>query len=152
MDNVLYELIHHPDYDEGADWSQREYLPKEVIVREGEQHGRVFLIESGQAQVVVKVNVGGAEKQSPKLCTLNPGDIFGELSLFDDQPSSATIKAMTECHVYEFHAMRLRQFLDLHPDMGYHVLNVFYELTVNRLRQANDRVSRLISLGLNEQH
>ena len=54
------------------------------MVREGEAGGGLFLILEGQATVTV----GSHERVS-----LGPGDYFGEISLLDDEPRSATVTA-----------------------------------------------------------
>lgn len=56
------------------------------IVTEGEQGGRMFLIVEGLANVTV----AGQQRK-----TLGPGDFFGEISLLDKGPRSATVTAET---------------------------------------------------------
>lgn len=60
------------------------------IVREGGQGGRFYLILTGRAKVVV----GGRSRR-----TLYPGDFFGELTVIDSGPRSASVVAETDLGV-----------------------------------------------------
>lgn len=62
------------------------YSPGQTIVKEGQAGGRFFVILEGRAKVVI----GGKTKSK-----LGPGDFFGEMSVIDKAPRSATVAAET---------------------------------------------------------
>jgi CRP/FNR family transcriptional regulator, cyclic AMP receptor protein len=65
---------------------QEDFLAGERIVAEGEPGGRFYLILQGQAKVIVADKPQGS---------LGPGEFFGEISIIDRRPRSATVTAQT---------------------------------------------------------
>ena len=63
----------------------------DTIISEGEDGNTAFLIISGS----VEVSIGQAPK-AKTVGTLGAGDVFGEMSLIEPGPRSATVKAVTD--------------------------------------------------------
>ena len=63
----------------------------DTIISEGEDGNTAFLIVSGSVQVSV-----GKEPKAKLVATLTAGDVFGEMSLIEPGPRSATVKAVTD--------------------------------------------------------
>ena len=61
----------------------------DVIFREGEPGGTMYLVVSGAVELTQAIK----GDQTQRLALLDRGQIFGELSLFDDLPRSATAQA-----------------------------------------------------------
>jgi CRP-like cAMP-binding protein len=76
----------------------REFKQGEVIVSEGDPGLALYIISKGRAEVL-KGRLGFGQEQV--IITFGPGDFFGEMALFDDQPRSASVRALedTECLV-----------------------------------------------------
>ena len=66
---------------------ERRFAKGDAVIREGSGGAAFFLIESGEASVLV----GGEERAA-----LGPGDWFGEIALIDEGPRSATVTATTD--------------------------------------------------------
>lgn len=72
-----------------------KYPSREVIFHQGDPGDKFYLIREGQAEVLI------AGPEGLKLVrTLEKGDIFGEMSLLNDQPRSATVRAVDEVELY----------------------------------------------------
>ncbi|TMF56361.1 MAG: cyclic nucleotide-binding domain-containing protein, partial [Chloroflexi bacterium] len=70
----------------------KHFQRNEVIFHRDDPAGHVFLIASG----TVKVSVPEEGGQEVVIALHRGGDVFGEISLFDEGPRSATVTAMTE--------------------------------------------------------
>ena len=78
-----------------------KYAAGDRIIAEGEPGDTAYVIVAGS----VEVSIGEAGKVRT-LGTLGPGDVFGEMSLIDPGPRSATVRAVTdvECCVASYEA------------------------------------------------
>lgn len=63
----------------------------DTIIAEGEDGNTAFLIVSGSVEVSV-----GKQAKAKTVATLTAGDVFGEMSLIEAGPRSATVKALTD--------------------------------------------------------
>lgn len=83
----------------------RVYKDGEIIVKEGTESREMYVIQSGKVHVIK-----GSGDAAVTLAVLKEGDIFGEMSLLDAQPRSATVKAVGEARVLAIdHEMFLRR-------------------------------------------
>jgi CRP-like cAMP-binding protein len=94
-----------------------------VIAREGDTGLGFFLITDGTADV----SVGGKVRAA-----LGPGDFFGEISLLDRGPRTATVTAATPITMLGLTAWTFRGLVEQHPSIALNMLKVVAE----RLRTA----------------
>lgn len=106
----------------------------ETIIAEGEAGDTAFLIVAGS----VEVSIGqGANANSVGI--LGVGDVFGEMSLIEPGPRSATVRALTatECVLTTYDEFMASAEAD--PARAIE----FMKTLVRRLRQMNERVARM---------
>ncbi len=87
-----------------------------------------FVIVSGTATVTA----GGEDRGA-----LKSGDYFGEISLLDGGPRTATIVADTELRCYAMTVWEFRPFVQAHPDVAWSLLTTLAQ----RVRTAESRKS-----------
>jgi len=109
-----------------AQMSERTFPEGHVIASEGEPGVGFFLIEDGNATVIV----GGETRRS-----LGPGDWFGEIALIDQGPRSASVVAATELRCQGMSAWEFRPFVQNHPEVAWPLLQAL----VGRLRESEAR-------------
>ncbi len=118
----------------------REYADGEVICRQGEVGDRMYVIQAGHAVVIREV-----EGTEIFLAELTAGDIFGEMSLFDRQPRSATVRAKGRARVLTLDKRTFLRGVHEDPSLAYRILQKMCE----RVRRLTDDVSaRQQSAGL----
>jgi alkyl hydroperoxide reductase subunit AhpC/uncharacterized protein (DUF924 family) len=106
----------------------------DTILSEGEAGSTAFLIKTGSVEVSI-----GAGPQSKIVGTLGAGNVFGEMSLIDPGPRSATVKAVsdTECVVTTYD--EFISSAQANPGRAVE----FMKPLVRRLRQMNERMARM---------
>ena len=84
----------------------------EIVIREGDQGDRLFVIDSGRAEVSSRDAHGAA----CVLATLGPGEVFGELALLGgDRRRRATVTAISSLRLFSLGAAVLEQVLADEP-------------------------------------
>ena len=146
--SVLKEIIRDRRFAEGTAWWQRNFATHEKIVQEGEEGNSLYLIEEGELRVSGRVELEGKPQVKPGICDLQPGDLFGELSLFHGHRRSASVVALSPGRLVEIDAEHLNRYLGGNPEIGYRMLRELFETLVRRLDLANQRVEHLFAWGL----
>jgi CRP/FNR family cyclic AMP-dependent transcriptional regulator len=114
---------------------ERKFPKHKTIVEEGLQGEYMYVIREGRVKVT-KLSGDGREKI---LELLGTGDFFGEMSLLDSAPRSASVKALTEVRILALARNDFLNVLRRSPDLA---LAVVQELT-RRLRQVDEQASSL---------
>src|SRR5204862_2003405 len=112
----------------------RQFVAGEVVFREGDESNTCYIVRSGRTRAVREHSDG----RSITLAHFGPGDIFGELAMFDDERRSATIETLDPLEAVAILGPDMRRLLREHPDIS-------YKLVISlgrRLREANERISR----------
>ncbi len=121
---------------------ERRFPKHKTIVEEGAPGDYMYIICDGRVKVT-KLSGDGREKI---LELLDGGDFFGEMSLLDDAPRSASVEALSEVRVL---ALGRNDFLDLLRKSTDLAFAVVQELT-RRLRQVDEQASSLSFLRVKE--
>src|SRR5687768_12550348 len=105
-----------------------------AIFREGDASNTCYVVRSGHARAIRQHPDG----RQIVLATFGPGDIFGELAMFDDELRSATVEATDELEVLAIRGEDMRRLMYEHAEIA---VKLAVSL-VRRLRGANERLAR----------
>lgn len=112
----------------------RQYAPGEAIIRENEKGECAYIIEKGRVEITRE-----KDGKPAHIAYLEAGMTFGEMSMVDDLPRSATVTAVEETMVREVHRDNLYENLTGNPETMIKLLKGIFE----RLRIANTTIARL---------
>jgi CRP/FNR family transcriptional regulator, cyclic AMP receptor protein len=110
---------------------RREYSANETIFIEGDPGLGMYIIEEGIVEILC-----GPDRQC--LAELKGGEFFGELSLLDDSPRTASAVAKTRCKLLSFFQPDLFDFLDRKPRLGIKITVNLARVIGERLRRSNE--------------
>ena len=114
----LTPLLHH-----------RDYFPRDVIVKQGAPGAGLYILAGGEAEVVLESESG----DNLVLATLGPGRMFGEMSLLDGEPRTASVVSTARSHVLGFFRADLMDLAAHSPSLGFKVFYRLGQLTQERL-------------------
>jgi CRP-like cAMP-binding protein len=112
----------------------RSFPAGTTVFREGDDSDTCYIVRTGHARAQ-REHVDGRQIT---LATFGPGDIFGELALFDDERRSATIEAIDDLEVLAIAGRDMRRLMTRHGDIAVKLASALGR----RLRAANERLAR----------
>jgi len=108
----------------------------DVLFHEGDLGDRLFVIRSGK----IKLGRRSSDGRENLLSIQGPGEMFGELSLFDPGPRTATATVVADAELVELAHTDLVAWLELHPKVAKHLLKAL----AHRLRRTNEALADLV--------
>jgi CRP/FNR family transcriptional regulator len=114
---------------------ERSFQSEESIFREGDNPDYFYIIVSGGIKVI-KYPSSGREFI---IAFFGPGEMFGEVAVFEDKPYPASAVTTSETRVIGIQGENLLSFLSSHPRVALKIINVLG----GRLRDAQSRLRDL---------
>jgi CRP/FNR family cyclic AMP-dependent transcriptional regulator len=108
----------------------------QVLFTEGEPGDRLYIVTAGK----IKLGRTSADGRDNLLAVLGPGEMFGELSLFDPGPRTATATAITDSVVIGLGHQDLTPWLESRPEVAPPLLQALAQ----RLRRTNENLADLV--------
>lgn len=108
----------------------------DVLFHEGDQGDKLYVIVEGK----IKLGRTSADGRENLLAILGPGEMFGELSLFDPGPRTATATAIAETQILGLSNEQLQRFITSRP----YVAGTLLAALARRLRRTNENLADLV--------
>jgi CRP-like cAMP-binding protein len=110
------------------------YSNGEVIIRQGEIGNSMYVVQSGRVDIVQ----AGEDGVEQLLASLEAGDFFGEMAVFEKEVRSATVRASGEARVMKIDKKTLLRRIREDPLLAVNLLKTMS----NRIRQLNAEIAR----------
>jgi CRP-like cAMP-binding protein len=108
----------------------------QALFKEGDDGDHLFIVSNGK----VKLGTKSPDGRENLLMILGPGDMFGDLSLFDSGPRTATATAVTDTKLLSLGQDKVIPWVKEHPEVSLHLL----ARLASRLRRTNEVVGDLV--------
>jgi CRP/FNR family transcriptional regulator, cyclic AMP receptor protein len=142
VDDVLGKLPLFAALDDDAGVALRvamryeQFSRGDVIFEEGDEGDKLFAVIDGKVKLARTAPDGRENLQA----VLGPGEMFGELSLFDPKPRTAGAVALTDTVLASLAHEELRPWITGRPDVAVQLLQALAQ----RLRRTNDVLADLV--------
>jgi CRP-like cAMP-binding protein len=111
----------------GAETATVTFAANETIFLEREEGGTMYVIAEG----TVRLSLTGRTLEK-----IGKGGFFGEMSVVDQEPRSATATALTDCRLIPVKLDRFRELIAQNPDFALEIMRVM----ARRIRSMDSRI------------
>jgi len=111
----------------------KAYEDGEIILRQGELGGCMYVIQEGQVEVLLR-----KEEGEIRVALLNEGEFFGEMALFEPEVRSATVRAVGPVRVLTVDKRTLLARIHQDPSLAFRIVQSMSK----RIRNTNEELIR----------
>jgi len=141
----LFETFAEPDLAAVVDrLRERELRGRQILFREGDRGEEMFIVRRG-TMLISKAVTGKVEQV---LVRVEPGDFFGEMTLFDGSPRSATAQAETDAELLILGRDSLQALTETNPSAAAAFFHAMVHVFMERLRRSTQQVAEATRWGL----
>jgi diguanylate cyclase (GGDEF)-like protein len=115
----------------------------ETLFREGDQGNDLYILTEGAAAVSIRLPDGSDRE----IARFAPGDFFGEMSIFDNAPRSATCVALEKTALSCLSKKAFGDIIAQHPKLALKLMYRMLNVTTQRLRGTSEFVSEMVLWG-----
>lgn len=137
QNSALFKHIAPDTLDEVVDLFQYQRLLRgETLFKAKDPGDAFYILLSGRLQVL----------HDKPVAELSPGDSFGELALINDNPRSATIKAVRDSELGRLHKLHFDTILKNHPEVAVEIIKVMGGWLDFASRKVGKQLSHIITV------
>jgi diguanylate cyclase (GGDEF)-like protein len=115
----------------------------QTLFREGDTGNDMFILSEGAAAVSILLPDG----KEREIARFAPGDFFGEMSIFDNAPRSASCRALAKSSLFSLSRDAFADIIREHPQMAQKLMYRMLNVTTQRLRGTSEFVSEMVLWG-----
>ena len=123
--------------------STKDLAEGDLLFREGEEGTELFIVRTGGVRVSLKLPDGSEHE----IARMGPGDFFGEMSIFDSAPRSASCRACSPTSLYSLSKEGFSALVARKPRTALKLMYRMLNVTTQRLRDTSGFVSDMVTWG-----
>lgn len=139
-----------------------KFPENEIIMREGEMGDSLYIILEGTVEVIKSLVISDINEDDDREVVKNKvftrideksHAVFGEIALLEECKRTATIRANTDCILYEIRKDDFLQLVELNNPLGCRILLNLARIVSARLRKADEdtiKLTTVLSIVLRE--
>ena len=114
-----------------------------AIFREGDEGNEMYIVVSGAVATTVSLPDG----KTFEIATFGPGDFFGEMSVFEQAPRSATCTTREHSRLLSLHEREFFKFLTQHSESAIKIMYRMLNITAGRLMNTGQFLTDMVQWG-----
>lgn len=122
--------------------SYRAFKKDEEVLKQGQRNASLFLVQEGLLHVRRRV-----KEREMLLGRLEPGNFFGEITLFNPGPTTAAVRGVSDGDLLILRRDQFDDFLGLRPHAALQMFSRILAEMANRLRQTDERLFDTLMWG-----
>lgn len=115
---------------------ERRVASGEEVLRKGSTSSELYVVVGGR----IEIDSAASDGRDLGIRSLGPGDVFGEVAMFDRRPRSATARASDDTILLVLDGRDVRAYLERRPQVAIKLLEVFASRLRDTTHQLEDNV------------
>ncbi|MBN1412854.1 MAG: cyclic nucleotide-binding domain-containing protein [Spirochaetales bacterium] len=124
--------------------TEKSYDNGAVVFGENSTDCGMYILVLGQVDIQMNI---GIDSELATVCVIREGEVFGELSLVDRAPRSATAKSAGNSTMFLLEADAFEKLVETHSRIGYIVMKNIAKIVSTRLRETNIKYTESLIWG-----
>ncbi|MCU0848128.1 MAG: GGDEF domain-containing protein [Spirochaetes bacterium] len=122
---------------------ERNYKKNSLLFKEGDRGNELFIIRSGSVASYI-LTPDGMDREIAKFAE---GNFFGEMSIFENAPRSATCRAVNDSLLMSLQDDDFYRIIEEKPDIAVKIMYRMLNITTQRLRDTGEFLSEMVHWG-----
>jgi len=114
-----------------------------VLFRQGDEGNELYIVRLGSVATSIDLPDG----KSREIAVFKSGDFFGEMSIFENAPRSATCTAREKSELLVLHQRSIFRIIENHPTAAQKIMYRMLNITTQRLRNTGDFLFDMVQWG-----
>ncbi len=117
--------------------------PEQVLFYEGDKGDELYIVREGEIAITVKLPTG----EDLEISTVTQGNFFGEMSIFEHAPRSATCYAKKKCRLLTLKGDVFYTLINTYPELATKIMYRMLNITTERLSSTSNFLSDMVQWG-----
>ena len=114
-----------------------------VLFNQGDRDREMFTVLSGEIGISIQISTN----EEKEIATINTGNFFGEMSLFEKVPRSAKAYAKKETNLLSIDEKAFFSLMEQKPEIAFLIMRKMVNITTQRLQKTNQFVADIVRWG-----